>query len=148
MPRPVQPGIVGARHVPLGFGEPATLDAHPHGHQRHVPAFVDHRWGEFRRTPSAGLAADGIKIPALHLSETGYGFPHTAARGHVDRVLGLAEADGERRSLGIMLDHAGEILVQQRSQAHAIAHRLRRRAANPAHRRKHGGQRPASQSSH
>jgi len=58
------------------------------------------------------LAADCIQVPALHLAEPRDGFPDSCARSHHDGVLGLPEADEQRRRGGIMFDDRSKILIE------------------------------------
>src|SRR4029453_12699796 len=118
---------VGASQIPFGFGELLILDADPHCGQRDIAALLN-------QAVVTSLAAYWIQITPLHLPEAGDGLPHTASRCHIDGVLGLPEADGERCSLGIVLRHGSKILIKKVSQARPIARRLRRRSSSTSDR--------------
>src|SRR5690606_5778700 len=83
------------------------------------------------------LTADGVEVPALHVAEPGHGFPDAAAAGpHVDRILGLPEADDERRSVRIVRDHGVEVSIEHRAQAFTIAIGLRERVSRRGERQR------------
>jgi hypothetical protein len=119
----VQARIIRASDIPLGFGELLVLDSDAHGDDRSGTAL-------FHCAVVRGLAGRRVEISALHFAERRHRLPHSAvAWPHVDRVLSLTEADDERRRRGIVLHDGGEILIEHRAQARAIAGRLRGRAS-------------------
>src|SRR6185503_5415534 len=99
----IEPWIVLARDVPLAFGELLVLDSNTYGDDRGATSLLD-------RTVVPRLTRRGIEIAPLHFAERGHCLPHTVGRPHVDRVLGLAEADDERRGAWVVLHDRGEIL--------------------------------------
>ena len=65
LPRSIEAWIVGARDVPLRFGELLVLDAHAHGDDGGVAALL-------HRAVVRRLTGCGVQIPALHFAETGH----------------------------------------------------------------------------
>src|SRR5690606_9319573 len=96
----------------------AVLDAHAHRHDRGFAAFED-------GAVVAGLAALGIEVPALNVAERGDALPNASAGRNVDRILGLAESDDERRLARVVRDDRLQVAIERRTKAVAIARGLR-----------------------
>src|SRR6188474_1924204 len=88
--RTVQTRVVGPCEHPLRFGQLPILDLHAHGDDRRLAPFLD-------GAVVAGLSGNGIEVSTLHLAKARYHLPDASAWSRVDRVLGLTEADDERR---------------------------------------------------
>src|SRR5690606_40001848 len=105
------------------------LDAHADRDDRRLVALLH---GAVIR----GLAADRIEVAPVDVAERGDRLPDAAPRSDVDRILGLAKADDERRRARFAGDHRVEITIEQRAKTPAVTVGLREGRARSE--REHG----------
>ena len=108
-----QPRIAAARDVPLGLRDRTVLDAQPSCHDCELAVFVDD-------AVVGGLAAHGVDITALHLSQRSHALPDAFARRNVEGVFRVAIPDRQGRSRSIVPHDREQVLVERRLQARAV----------------------------
>ena len=102
------------RDDPFRFGDLAILHADADGGHRGFGALVQH-------AEEGRLPADRIVVAAVYFADGGDRFPGPFAKFHQLRVLRMAIAEEERRSLRIVLQDRLQVLVERRLQAGSIA---------------------------